>query len=58
MPMGLLLLVNSMIKQENGLKFMTNMEILSFASSAITVTKYMVILIKKLLQTDAEILNY
>lgn len=56
--MGLLLLVNSMIKQENGLKFMTNMEILSFASSAITVTKYMVILIKKLLQTDAEILNY
>ena len=56
--MGLLLLVNSMIKQENGLKFMTNMEILSFAGSAITVTKYMVILIKKLLQTDAEILSY
>ena len=48
--MGLLLLVNSMIKQENGLKFMTTVEILSFASSEITITK--------LLQTDSEILNY
>ena len=56
--MGILLLVNSMIKQENGLKFMTIMEMSSFASSAITVTKYMVIIIKKLSQTDAEILNY
>ena len=56
--MSLLLLVNSMIKQENGLQFMTTMEMLSFASSAVTVTKYMVILIKKLLQTDVEILYY
>ena len=58
MPMGILLFTNSLIKHENGLGFFNTMDILSFSSSAVTITKYMIILIKKLLQADAEILDY
>ena len=58
MPMGILLFTNSLIKHENGLGFFNTMDIISFTSSAATISKYMVILITKLLQADAEILDY
>jgi len=58
MPMSILLFTNSLIKHENGLGFFNTMDIISFSSSAVAIIKYMVILIKKLLQTDAEILDY
>ena len=58
MPMSILLFTNSLIKEENGLGFFNTMDIISFCSSALTITKYMVILITKLLQADAEILAY
>ena len=58
MPMGILLFTNSLIKHENGLGFFNTIDIISFSISAVTITKYMVILITKLLQADAEILDY